>query len=290
MSAPLEQGETYQYRGTVTDAAGVPTNAGTVTATITLPDGTTVVPTIVNSGAGLYDFDYLTTQAGRHTLLVSSTGGTLGSATEKFDDTFNVEEPGRLLIGFDEARTALRGAATITSRDDREQLRWLILVASDDVERRLGRTVCRRSGIIEYFDGGQTDLQFKRPPPRWSDGGFITITSVIENGTTLVENTHFVVLRNPWRLHRGTRTTSSTWTDGYETVVATYAAGSTKPSATLRGLAAMRLQELWQTSQQASHPLLDESNIEGFGAQYALSTSNQFDEMLWRSLATLGIA
>ena len=102
MSAPLEQGETYQYRQTVTDAAGTPTNAGTVTATITLPDGSTVVPTIVNSGAGLYDFDYLTVQAGRHTLLVSATGGTLGSATEKFDDVFNVEEPGRFLIGFDE--------------------------------------------------------------------------------------------------------------------------------------------------------------------------------------------
>ena len=66
MSAPLEQGETYQYRQTVTDAAGTPANAGTVTATITLPDGSTVVPTIVNSGAGLYDFDYLTTQAGRY--------------------------------------------------------------------------------------------------------------------------------------------------------------------------------------------------------------------------------
>jgi len=290
MSAPLEQGETYQYRHTVTDAAGVPTNAGTVTVTITLPDGTTSAPTVVNSGAGLYDFDSLTPQAGRHTLLGSATGGTLGSATEKFDDAFSVEEPGRLLIGFDEARTALRGTATITTLADREQLRWLILVASDDVERRLGRTVCRRSGIVEYFDGGTIDLEFKRPPPRWADGGFITIASVVENGTTLIENTDFVVLRNPWRLHRGTRTTSSWWTNGYETVVVTYAAGTSKPSATLRGLTAMRLQELWQTSQQASHPLLDENNIEAFTAQAGASTSPQFDQMLWRSLSTLGVA
>jgi len=291
MSAPLEQGETYQYRHTVKDQFDVPANAGSVVVTITLPDGSTATPTIVNSTTGVYDFDYLATQVGRHYLIGSATGGTLGSATEKFEDTFNVEEPGRMLVGFDEARTALRGTATITTLADREQLRWLVLVASDDVERRLGRTVCRTSGIVEYFDGGRTDLALRRPPLKPRDGGFVTITSVVEDGTTLVENTDFVVLRGSgWYLRRGSRTSPGVWVAGSDTVVATYSAGCTRVPATLRGLVQMRIQELWQSSQQASHPLLDENNIEAFAAQQALSTSTQFDQMLWNAFRSFGVA
>src|SRR4030095_8673193 len=163
MSAPLEQGETYQYRQTVVDAAGVLANAGTVTATVTLPDGTTTAPTVVNSGTGLYDFDYLTVQVGRHTILGSATGGALGTAVEKFDDTFNVETPGRFLVGFDDARTQLRAVTTITTLADREQLRWLCLAALDAVERDLDRIVARRS-IVEVHDGGKTRIQIRAGP------------------------------------------------------------------------------------------------------------------------------
>jgi len=289
VSAPLEQGETYQYRQTVTDASGVPTNAGTVTGTITLPDGSTATPTIVNSGAGLYDFDYLTTQAGRHTLLVSATGGTLGSAVEKFDDTFNVEEPGRLLVSFDEARTELRGTSTITTLADREQLRWLILAASDGVERALGRTLCWRTGLIEYFDGGTTDLTFSRQPLPHPDG-LIVPTTVVEDGNTLVENTDYKLRRmnGVWRLRRGTSSSTWYWASGNENIVVTYAAGSRKIPPILRRLVLTQIQEYWQESQQASHPLLDENSVEQ--AVGAVTASTQVDRDAWRTFQSLGVA
>jgi hypothetical protein len=253
MSAPLEQGETYQYRQTVADSAGVLANAGTVTATITLPDGTTSSPTVVNSGTGLYDFDYLTAQVGRHTLLGSATGGTLGSATEKFDDTFNVEEPGRFLIGFDDARTQLRATTTITTLADREQLRWLCLVASDAVERDLDRIIGRRS-ITESYDGGKTGIKLRSGP-------VISVTTVAENGTTLAAS-DYVLDSNAGVLWRGSTTNVGQWAYGRQNITVTSVAGMVNPPAVVRMVALYLVQAMWQSSQQASHPLVNEGSLE----------------------------
>lgn len=256
MSAPLEQGETYQYRQTVTDALGVAANAGTVTATITLPDGTIATPTVVNSATGLYDFDYLTSQAGRHTMLGSATGGVLGTAIEKFDDTFNVEQPGRFLVGFDDARTHLRATTTITTLEDREQLRWLCLTASDAVELDLGLVLARRS-FTELFDGGGYALRFAKVPPRPADGGAITIASVTESGAVLSASDYFVRKRG-WKLCRGSRLSPSVWSGGIEDISVVYFAGCTIVPPVVRKVVLNTIQTAWQASQQADHPFLDE--------------------------------
>jgi hypothetical protein len=253
VSAPLELGETYQYRHTVTDIAGIPANAGTVAVTITLPDGTTATPSVVPNGTGIYDFDYLTTQVGRHTLLGSATGGTLGSATEKFDDTFNVEQPGRFLVGFDDARTQLRAVSTITTLADREQLRWLCLAASDAVERDLGRVVARRT-VVETYDGGITALVLRSTP-------VISITTVVEDDITLTAN-DYVLRKRGWLLQRGTTKSQRYWADGWENITVTSVAGMINPPAVVRLVALYLVQALWQSSQQAPHPLLDEGGAE----------------------------
>jgi hypothetical protein len=251
VSAPLEQGETYQYRQTVTDAAGVLANAGTVTATVTLPDGTTTAPTVSNSGTGLYDFDYLTVQAGRHTILGSATGGALGTAVEKFDDTFTVEEPGRFLVGFDDARTQLRATTTITTLADREQLRWLCLAATDAVERDLDRILTRRT-VIETYDGGKTGLRLRTGP-------IISITSVVEGGVTLT-GTDYVLDSNAGVLRR--KPYGAAWVTDWQNIVVTFVAGMVNPPASARMIALYVIQSLWQSSQQAPHSLLDEASIE----------------------------
>ena len=108
MSGPVDLGQTYRYRHTVTNVAGAPANAGTVTATVTLPDGTSVSPNVVNSSTGVYDIAYTTTQAGLHQLSGAATGGVLGPEVDVWGDAFTVEPAGRMLVGVDEASAHLR--------------------------------------------------------------------------------------------------------------------------------------------------------------------------------------
>jgi hypothetical protein len=290
MSAPLDQGETYQYRHTVLDASGAPANAGSlpagVTVTITLPDGTTANPTVVSTATGLYDFDYATTQVGRHYVVGTATGGTLGTAVEKFEDVFHVEPAGRLLVGFDDARTNLRGTLTITSLADREQLRWLILAASDAAERALGRIICRQS-ITDYFDGeNQPDITLRRIPLYHPDG-FVTITTVTESGVTLTGSDYVIRRAGGWQLRRGTTTQARPWQVGTDNIVVTYTAGSTQVPAVLRQAVLNIIERAWQTTQQMSHPALDDSvQIQVPSAIGALSGPMR---TAWDSLIAVGV-
>ncbi len=70
----------------IRDAAGQPANAGAVTLTITLPDGTTVTPgPIASTTPGVYDYDYVTVQAGRHGVRWVATGANAAAFTDAFD-------------------------------------------------------------------------------------------------------------------------------------------------------------------------------------------------------------
>src|SRR3989304_4796426 len=75
--AIVDVGDTYRntFRmlvdGTLADPA-------TVTASVTLPDGTTSSPPPTQVGPGVWEVLYTTSQAGRHTLAVTGSGGDLG--------------------------------------------------------------------------------------------------------------------------------------------------------------------------------------------------------------------
>lgn len=287
MSAPIELGETYQYRHTVTDSTGA-VGTATVTATVTLPDGTPVNPTVSNTGVGLYDVDFLTTQPGRHVVSGSATGGILGTAVEKFDDVFHVEPPGRMLIGYDDAVSELRASAVITSIPDREQLRSLIIAASDAVERALGVIVCRRS-ITDTFDGSRGPIRLRqRPLP--SPDGFVTITSVSEGGVALVAGTGFVLRRSDWSLQRGNGYYGAWWAYGYDNVSVTYDAGSTVVPPILRSVTARTVETMWQSSQQSAHPMLDQGADLAVGEQ--VRALSEPERMAWSNLtvSAAGIA
>lgn len=250
MSAPVEQGETFQYRWTVTDASGVAVDAGTVTAAIRLPDNTTASPSVTHAGTGLYDIDYTTSQVGRHALSGSATGGALGSTTAIFDDVFNVENPGRFIVGFDDARTALRGTATITTVADREQLRWLCLVASDVVEDYLDRVITRQTFVETYNGRGYAPIILRHAP-------VLSITTVTENGTTL-SATDYIYDDSEHALYRGSSGYAAWSASSRQNVVVTYVCGVAAPSPSVRQFALEIISTLWQESQQAPHPILDQ--------------------------------
>lgn len=255
MSGPVDQGQTYRYRQTVKNSSDVLANAGTVTFTVTLPDGTLATPAVVNSGTGLYDIAYTTTQAGLHQVRGSATGGTLGTEYDFWTDAFTAEEPARLLIGVDDTLSHLRAQGVITGDADREQLRWLCSIATDAVELDLGLALVKRT-VTETFDGGGYELNLGTKPPRASDGGSLTVSSVTESGVAV---TGYAVRKRGWRLVRSSWPAGA-WAVGYENISVTYVPGCEYGTAltvaqyVARNTAAL----IWQSSQQAEHPFLDQ--------------------------------
>jgi hypothetical protein len=271
----VDQGETYSFRLKVTDASGVAGAPGsTPTVLVTLPDNTTTSPTVTPNGTGLFDVDLLTTVVGRYTWTATATGGVLGTATRKWAGTLDVEDPATLLVDTTDALAHLRASGVIVAAADLEQLRWLCHVATDAVERDLGYVLVRRT-ITDTFDGtGARDLQLRRVPPNVSDGGYLTITSVVENGITLSAN-DYIVRRTDWTLRRGAGIGLYRlgWYWGTENITVTYVAGCTNPPPILRKVALNGVQRMWQASQQSPHPQLEDvsSDVGAFIAAGSLT-------------------
>lgn len=253
MSGPVDQGQTFRYRHTVKDANGVLANAGTVVFTVTLPDGTSDTPTVVPAATGVYDVAYTSVQSGLHQIRCSVTGGTLGTEFDFWADSFTVEEPGRTFLGVDEASAQLRAANIITSDSDREQLRWLCIVATNAVELDLARIICRRS-ITESYDGGKTGIQLRTGP-------VLSVTTVVESGTTLSAS-DYVLDRNANVLWRGSTTSAGWWADGRQNIAVTSVCGILNPPAAARMVGLYIVQSLWQSTQQAPHPAFDEAALQ----------------------------
>ena len=61
-----------------------------------------------------------------------------------------------------------------------------------------------------------------------------------------------------WRLCRGSTLYLTPWAWGVENITVTYVAGCVDPPRICRKVALNGVQRMWQESQQAAHPLLDE--------------------------------
>jgi hypothetical protein len=82
----FQLGDVVPLSVTVKDSNGQPANAGAVTLTVTLPDGTTAVTgSIGPTTTGVYDHDYATVQAGRHGVRWVATGANASAFTDAFD-------------------------------------------------------------------------------------------------------------------------------------------------------------------------------------------------------------
>lgn len=244
----MDIGDTLGFRSDVRDPAGVLVNAQTATLTVTLPDGSTATPTVANPVAGKYAGDYVTTLAsptGRYVgqWLFTFSGGSTTSYVESFD-------VGAGLVTVDEARSHLRANGVITSADDLEQLQWLCLVATDAVERDLGRVLVRRT-VTETYDGSGGAIILRHTP-------VVSVTSVVESGVTLT-GSDYLLNSSVGILYRGSTAYYRSFAYGFGNVVVTYVAGYTDPPRAARAVALNLVQSMWQQSQQAFHPGLDES-------------------------------
>jgi len=222
----------------VKDDTGAVINPTTRTLTITQPDGTTapgvVVPAPTTTGQLVYDF--APTQAGLHSVLWATTGPMTSDA-----DVFTVEALGAQLVSVDEAVAHLRAAGTITSTPDREQMQWLCLVATEAVEGDLDRYLVRRTVTATGSTSGAISLK----------GPVLAVTSVSVNGGAAINPTLY-------SLAGGRLSSTHRWGGLPGTVTVTYEAGYPNPPRVTRLVALGTVQALWQTSQVAFHPGLDE--------------------------------
>jgi hypothetical protein len=246
--------DTYEVR----DEDNVLANAGSVTCALTLPDLTVASPTVVNDDPGKYSFDFTPTgaqiQAGLHQYVVTATGGVLAGLVRKWSGSYDVDNDAPL-VSVRDAVDHLRATTTITAAKDLEQLRWLILVATDAIERDLDRYIVRRS-VTEVHNGSQHAIILRHTP-------VISVTSVTESGV-LVDPSGYLLDSATGFLYRGTTSYANRFAWGYQNVSVTYVAGYANPPRVARLAALNLVQSLYQQSQTAFHPGIDESSAEAF--------------------------
>lgn len=222
-------------------------NATSVTLTVTLPDGTSsgsLSP--ANPSTGVYTYSYTPTQVGLHNVRWVATGTNAGV----FKTEFDVTDPAlTTIVSLAELRTALKITATTSD----ELLREILDEATDLAERRVGRAL-RRKTVVESHAGGSSGILLRQPPA-------LSITSVVENGTTLDASAYFV-RESSGVLYRGTAEAPYGWP--YGTVVVTYVAGyADPPSAAKRGVKAIA-KWLYQSEQNMGGRFgVDESQYAG---------------------------
>jgi hypothetical protein len=142
----IDVGDVYRCTFKNYSPGGGLVNATSVSLTIILPDNTQVVQNaIAPTSTGVYQYDYLTTQPGRHVAQWSGTGtsANAGSNVEIFD--VRTLTP-LYLVSLAEVKNQLR----ITGTDDDEALRRYIEAATTAVERIRGEVAVKRSFTEEH--------------------------------------------------------------------------------------------------------------------------------------------
>lgn len=248
----LNLGGVIRLTYAVKNDLGALVNPTSATLSITQPDGVVVTPTVTlpPTVTGQLVVDYAPTQAGLH----SAQWLTTAPITSE-PDMFVAERPAALLVSVDESVAHLRAGGIITTDADREQLQWLCIVATSLVEGDLTRVIVRRT-FTETHDGNwDRIILFNKP--------VVSITSVTENGTLLTGSDYFLNARTG-TLYRGTTLSLRNFVSGTQNVVVVGVAGYADPPKAARQGALNLVQNMWQQTQQAAHPLVDETSLEAF--------------------------
>lgn len=250
----FDLGDVVPLSFTVYDGDGLPANAGEVTLTIALPDGSTVSSgAIAPSSTGVYRYSYTPTQAGRHLARWVATGANAGAFTDAFEVA--PSDPG-VFVSLDEVKSHLKK----TGSEDDEKLRGFIQAACRMIEDRMGHV----APVSRTTDGKGRTVILERP--------VISVTSVVElPGGDAVPQADPVTGVHGWTLDgaAGLLTLSRS----YGRVRVTYRAGRSPLPGNFR-LAALELTgHLWRTTQHnagANRPTLAIEEQVVPGVSYAL--------------------
>jgi hypothetical protein len=171
---PYDIADSVPLAWDVADAAGAPTDATTVTLTITLPDGTTVSPSVTNPPAvtGQYRVTYVPAVEGRYSWRAVTT-----VPNTAYQDVFEVREAvSPSLLSLSDAKEHLN----ITGTSSDEELREYLEAATEVVESYVGPVV--RRSYTTRVQGGRNVIIL----PRTQVLSVTALTSV-QNGTSPVQ-------------------------------------------------------------------------------------------------------
>lgn len=151
----------------ITDSEGTPADAGSVSVTITLPDGTaTTAGPIASTTPGVYDYDYETVQAGVHRVRWVA----IGVNACAFSDVFVVDPPENgPFISLADTKHHLKKDPERT--EDDEALRVFIGAGCQVITDRMG-AVSPESVVVDLRVRGGVVVLPRRP--------VISITSVVK--------------------------------------------------------------------------------------------------------------
>ena len=238
-------------------------NAGAVTLTLTLPDGTTITPLVSNPSTGSYQATYTPTMAGRHTVNWVATGVNASAYT----DVFNVADPTVApVVSLAEAKEYLN----ITSTTSDEELRRLIEVISRVGEQYTGRVFGRRT-VTDRLSGGFAQLALHSVP-------VIEVTEVKENGASVPASGWVLASGTSGVLTRLNGTLFRAWHPGAYNIEVTYTAGYSNQPAPDRHGCLEFLRHLW-TTQRGSIAMMPR-DVDEWNPSQAFSIPRRVQE-LW---------
>jgi len=129
----IDLGDTVSLAWEVLDAAGELADAGTVTVTIGLPDGTAETETPTRVSIGRYELDYIPAQSGVHTVRCVAT-----APAAAFADIIDVRPVAGLgVLSLADAKEHLNKISPVSD----EELRLMLPAAVERVERHTGRAL-----------------------------------------------------------------------------------------------------------------------------------------------------
>lgn len=206
----FEIGQTVSVALQTFDSAGALANVGSMTCTVTKPDGTTVAGTVTNTGTGEYQASTPGTFAGRYRFTFTATGANSGGTP--WTDVADVwpADP-RLIISLSDAKAELNMIPNVND----DELRLYIAAATPVVEEIVGRVLTET--VVERHDGGKTGVLLHE---RAAD-----ITSVVVDGVTLTEGADWYASTEAGIVYAGSQSTPSRFDFGRRNVVVTYTVG-----------------------------------------------------------------
>lgn len=244
----FDLGDVVPLSVTVKDANGQPANAGGVSVTVTLPDGTTATPTVTSPETGVYNADYPTVQAGRHGVRWVATGANASAHTDVFEVL--AADP-RQIVSLVETKNHLNLSLTKTTDD--AELRGFVLATTEVVENHVGAVV--RTARVERFDGGNEAVVLSHAP-------VLSVTSVTESGTA-VDPSGYWLDAESGVLRRVLGSMPYCWRYGAGNIEAAYVAGRTAVTANWSRAALIIIQHMWETQRNTGggRPQLTETDL-----------------------------
>lgn len=255
-------GEVAALGVTVTDATGNPANAGSMTVTITLPDGSTVSQGVTSNPAGTYGYDYATTQPGRHTVRWVATAPNAGAWTDILDVA--PADPGQL-ISLADAKRQLNITSTKHDAELADMLRSVTAVC----ERYRGAIVRRTHTEEITAPYGARQIRLTYTP-------ILSVTSVTEAGTVLTA-ADYDLSADSGVLTRMTGGYPVRWHAGRQSITVTYVAGRTEIDPAVRQAALILIQHMWETQRGGAMPARD---TDTFDPRYSYSIPRRALELL----------